>query len=74
MVTHNPNLAVVCDAEQIIHARFDRASDSTIRYESGAIENTGLNEAVVTILRDEARIREPLREVPLTWRLLNHST
>ena len=50
MVTHNPNLAVVCDAEQIIHARFDRALDSTISYESGAIENTGLNEVVVTIL------------------------
>jgi ABC-type lipoprotein export system ATPase subunit len=41
MVTHNPNLAVVCDAEQIIRARFDRASDSTIDYDSGAIENTG---------------------------------
>lgn len=50
MVTHNPNLAVVCDAEQIIHARFDRASDSTIEYDSGAIENTGLNGAVVTVL------------------------
>lgn len=50
MVTHNPNLAVVCDAEQIIHARFDRALDSTISYESGAIENTRLNEVVVTIL------------------------
>ena len=50
MVTHNPNLAVVCDAEQIIHARFDRAADSTIGYESGAIENTGLNDAVVTVL------------------------
>lgn len=50
MVTHNPNLAVVCDAEQIIHAKFDRALDSTISYESGAIENTGLNEVVVTIL------------------------
>ncbi len=50
MVTHNPNLAVVCDAEQIIHARFDRASDSTIEYDSGAIENTGLNAAVVTVL------------------------
>ena len=50
MVTHNPNLAVVCDAEQIIHARFDRALDSAISYESGAIENTGLNEVVVTIL------------------------
>lgn len=50
MVTHNPNLAVVCDAEQIIHARFERAADSTIGYESGAIENTGLNDAVVTVL------------------------
>ncbi|WP_349657195.1 TrlF family AAA-like ATPase [Xanthomonas sp. 10-10] len=50
MVTHNPNLAVVCDAEQIIHAKFDRALDSTISYESGAIENTRLNEVVVTIL------------------------
>lgn len=50
MVTHNPNLAVVCDAEQIIHARFDRAADSTIDYVSGAIEDTGLNGAVVTVL------------------------
>lgn len=50
MVTHNPNLAVVCDAEQIIRASFDRASDSTIDYDSGAIENTGLNAAVVTVL------------------------
>lgn len=50
MVTHNPNLAVVCDAEQIIYAKFDRAADSTISYESGAIENTSLNGIVVTIL------------------------
>lgn len=50
MVTHNPNLAVVCDAEQIIHAKFERAADSTISYESGAIENTVLNEVVVTVL------------------------
>lgn len=50
MVTHNPNLAVVCDAEQIIYAKFDRAANSTISYESGAIENTALNEIVVTVL------------------------
>ncbi len=50
MVTHNPNLAVVCDAEQIIRARFDRASNSMIAYDSGAIESTGLNAAVVTVL------------------------
>ncbi len=50
MVTHNPNLAVVCDAEQIIHASFDRAADYTICYVSGAIENSGLNGIVVTVL------------------------
>lgn len=50
MVTHNPNLAVVCDAEQIIHASFDRAADSTISYISGAIENPSLNGFVVTVL------------------------
>lgn len=50
MVTHNPNLAVVCDAEQIIYAKFDRTANSTISYESGAIENTTLNGIVVTVL------------------------
>jgi ABC-type lipoprotein export system ATPase subunit len=50
MVTHNPNLAVVCDAEQIIHAKFDRAADCTIQYESGSIENSTVNEVVVTVL------------------------
>ncbi len=50
MVTHNPNLAVVCDAEQIIHAKFDRAANFTISYESGAIEHSSLNGSVVTVL------------------------
>ncbi len=50
MVTHNPNLAVVCDAEQIIHAKFDRASDCTIEYDLGAIESVDINSAVVTVL------------------------
>ncbi|MBB4228778.1 hypothetical protein GGD56_002620 [Rhizobium mongolense] len=35
MVTHNPNLAVVCDAEQIIHATFDRKNGARITYHSG---------------------------------------
>lgn len=50
MVTHNPNLAVVCDAEQIIHANFERAANFTISYESGAIEHCSLNGSVVTVL------------------------
>ncbi|MGE4502107.1 MAG: TrlF family AAA-like ATPase [Thiomicrospira sp.] len=50
MVTHNPNLAVVCDAEQIIYAKFDRSADFSITYQSGSIENSSLNGSVVTVL------------------------
>ena len=50
MVTHNPNLAVVCDAEQIIHASFDRAAGCVINYVAGSLENPTLNTAVVTVL------------------------
>lgn len=50
MVTHNPNLAVVCDAEQIIYAHFSRSNNFTISYESGAIENNEINKKVVTVL------------------------
>ena len=50
MVTHNPNLAVVCDAEQIIYSAFDRKSKSRIRYSSGAIESPQMNKHVVNVL------------------------
>lgn len=50
MVTHNPNLAVVCDAEQVIYSSFDRKSDSKIAYLSGAIESPIINGHVVNIL------------------------
>ena len=50
MVTHNPNLAVVCDADQIIAANFERRNQSTIRYYSGSIEDARSNAYVVTIL------------------------
>ncbi|MBK0021683.1 ABC transporter [Ochrobactrum sp. S46] len=50
MVTHNPNLAVVCDAEQIIFAEFDRKANPKITYVSGAIEAPIINKHVVTVL------------------------
>jgi len=50
MVTHNPNLAVVCDAEQIIHATFDRKNGARISYHSGSIEDGIINRAVVDVL------------------------
>lgn len=50
MVTHNPNLAVVCDAEQVIYSSFDRKNDSKISYCPGAIENPAINLHVVNVL------------------------
>ena len=50
MVTHNPNLAVVCDAEQIICADLDKKNNYLMEYKSGAIENPIMNQAVVDIL------------------------
>ncbi|MBB4291500.1 ABC-type lipoprotein export system ATPase subunit/cell division protein FtsB [Rhizobium leguminosarum] len=55
MVTHNPNLAVVCDAEQIIHATFSRADGQRIEYRSGSIENEETNLRVVDVLEGTMR-------------------
>lgn len=49
MVTHNPNLAVVCDAEQIVYA--SRNTEGVrFEYEAGAIEQPEIKDRVVQIL------------------------
>lgn len=50
IVTHNPNLAVVCDAEQIICADLEKKNQYRMRYIPGAIENPMINKAIVDIL------------------------
>jgi len=50
MVTHSPNIAVVCDAEQIIHAHIDRASRNAVIYTMGAIESPEINRYLVDVL------------------------
>jgi predicted ATPase len=50
IVTHNPNLAVVCDAEQVVCADLDKKNNYRMQYVTGAIESLGLNKAVVDIL------------------------
>ena len=50
MVTHNPNLAVVCDAEQIVCANLDKKNNYKMNYTYGSIENPEMNRAVVDIL------------------------
>lgn len=50
IVTHNPNLAVVCDAEQVICAELDKKDNYRMNYVSGAIENPIINRAIVDVL------------------------
>lgn len=50
MVTHNPNLAVVCDADQVIRMSIDKKNKNTVSFESGGIENPEMNTHVLNIL------------------------
>ncbi len=50
LVTHNPNLAVVSDAEQVIYVNIDKENEYTFEYESGSIENRNINERIVQVL------------------------
>ncbi|BBI32263.1 TrlF family AAA-like ATPase [Cohnella abietis] len=50
IVTHNPNLAVVCDAEQVIYASIDKTNGNQMIYESGSIENPNINRRLVDVL------------------------
>ncbi|MGE0569037.1 MAG: TrlF family AAA-like ATPase, partial [Bacteroidia bacterium] len=50
IVTHNPNLAIVCDADQIIQMKIDKENKNTVEFYSGAIEDKKTNEVVVNIL------------------------
>lgn len=50
IVTHNPNLAVVCDADQVIHASMEIADGHRISYNSGGLENPSINEFTIKVL------------------------
>lgn len=50
IVTHNPNLAIVCDADQIINMQIEKENKNTVKFHSGAIEDEVMNKAIVNIL------------------------
>lgn len=50
IVTHNPNLAVVSDADQIVAASIDKKNGCRVTYESGALESPVANRFVVRYL------------------------
>ena len=50
MVTHNPNLAIVSDAEQVIYVHLDKEHGYRFSAESGSIENKEINKRIVNVL------------------------
>jgi ABC-type lipoprotein export system ATPase subunit len=50
LVTHNPNIAVVCDAEQIIYSEIDKPNGHKVTYISGSLENPNMKDLVVKVL------------------------
>ena len=50
LVTHNPNLAVVCDADQVVYASLDKNDGNRISYLTGGIENPEINRRLIDIL------------------------
>ena len=49
IVTHNPNIAVACDSEQIIFCSMNKKT-CHITYEAGSIENPSIKKHVVDVL------------------------
>lgn len=50
IVTHNPNLAVACDAEQIINVNLDKAQGYAFNCFTGGLENPKVNECILDVL------------------------
>ncbi|MGD0460738.1 MAG: hypothetical protein ABSC21_23710, partial [Terriglobia bacterium] len=50
LVTHNPNLAVVCDADQVIYSHIDKKCGNRVTYTSGAIEDPSTNRKIIDVL------------------------
>jgi hypothetical protein len=54
IVTHNPNIAVVCDAEQIVHCEMDQDGSYRLHYSTGALENPKFNDLSLDLLEGTA--------------------
>lgn len=50
IVTHNPNLAVVSDADQVIDSTLDLQDGNRITYTTGSLENPAMNISAANIL------------------------
>jgi len=55
MVTHNPNLAIVADAEQIIYMDINKENDYRVFHDTGGIEDSHINKHIVNILEGKMK-------------------
>ncbi|MGA9414149.1 MAG: hypothetical protein WBV60_05615, partial [Terriglobales bacterium] len=62
IITHNPNLVVNTDAEQIVIADFDGIRNPHIQYKSGALEDIAGSEQEPSIREGVCRVLEGGRE------------
>ncbi len=49
IVTHNPNLAIVCDGDQIIHMNIEKDNKNVVKFYSGTIEDAEINKKIINI-------------------------
>lgn len=61
MITHNPNLAIVADAEQIIYMNIDKENNYAVSCDSGGIEDKVMNNHIVDILEGKMKAFENRR-------------
>lgn len=62
IVTHNPNIAVACDAEQIIYCNMDKNSFS-ISYEAGAIEDPIIKSTTIDISQGNIDLKSTHKQI-----------
>lgn len=65
LVTHNPNIAVVGDADQIVYAQFE---DAEITYVTGAMEHPDMNRRLTDVLEGTLRAFKNRRD-KYVWEL-----
>jgi hypothetical protein len=58
IITHNPNLVINTDAEQVLVARFDGSSSPKIVYRAGSLEDTNPSGPIVGIREEACKILE----------------
>ncbi len=52
VVTHNPNIAMACDAEQITYCEMNKYTYQ-IQYQSGSVENPEIRDHIVDVLEGD---------------------